>query len=124
MRFARLKTHQRFERLHLRGLSGARDEFHLAASVQKPQDAGPAPHRATATGCMRMGCVASVGGASVGTEAHMGEAKAQTRQEAPQRVGRRDASQSAAAPDLAAAGGHLNLGSGSVTYRGLLRART
>jgi transposase len=34
MRFAHLKTHHRFERLHLRGLSGARDEFHLAAIVQ------------------------------------------------------------------------------------------
>ena len=34
MRFAHLKTHHRFERLGLRGLSGARDEFHLAAIVQ------------------------------------------------------------------------------------------
>ena len=34
MRFAHLKTHHRFERLRLRGLSGARDEFHLAAIVQ------------------------------------------------------------------------------------------
>ncbi|MBZ0148665.1 MAG: transposase [Pseudorhodoplanes sp.] len=32
MRFAHLKTHHRFERM--RGLSGARDEFHLAAIVQ------------------------------------------------------------------------------------------
>ena len=32
MRFAHLKTHHRFERMRLRGLSGARDEFHLAAS--------------------------------------------------------------------------------------------
>jgi hypothetical protein len=31
MRFAHLKTHHRFERMRLRGLSGARDEFHLAA---------------------------------------------------------------------------------------------
>src|SRR5215470_16807080 len=31
---ARLKTHHGFERLRLRGLSGARDEFHLAAIVQ------------------------------------------------------------------------------------------
>jgi hypothetical protein len=30
MRFAHLKTHHGFERLRLRGLSGARDEFHLA----------------------------------------------------------------------------------------------
>jgi hypothetical protein len=35
MRFAHLKTHHRFERMRLRGLSGARDEFHLAAIVQK-----------------------------------------------------------------------------------------
>ena len=33
MRFAHLKTHHRFERMRLRGLSGARDEFHLAAIV-------------------------------------------------------------------------------------------
>jgi hypothetical protein len=29
-----LKTHHGFERTRLRGLSGARDEFHLAAIVQ------------------------------------------------------------------------------------------
>jgi len=34
MRFAHLKTHHRFERMRLRGLSGVRDEFHLAAIVQ------------------------------------------------------------------------------------------
>ena len=34
MRFAHIKTHHSFERLRLRGLSGARDEFHLAAIVQ------------------------------------------------------------------------------------------
>jgi transposase len=34
MRFGHLKTHHRFERMRLRGLSGARDEFHLAAIVQ------------------------------------------------------------------------------------------
>jgi transposase len=34
MRFAHLKTHHGFERLRLRALSGARDEFHLAAIVQ------------------------------------------------------------------------------------------
>jgi len=34
MRFAHLKVHDRFERMGLRGLSGARDEFHLAAIVQ------------------------------------------------------------------------------------------
>ena len=34
MRFAHLKTHHRFQRMRLRGLSGARDEFHLAAFVQ------------------------------------------------------------------------------------------
>jgi hypothetical protein len=32
MRFAHLKTHH--ERMRLRGFSGARDEFHLAAIVQ------------------------------------------------------------------------------------------
>src|SRR3954454_24891698 len=34
MRFAHLKIHHRFERMRLRGLTGARDEFHLAAIVQ------------------------------------------------------------------------------------------
>src|SRR5262245_38974221 len=34
MRFAHLKTHHGFERMRLRGLSGARGEFHLAAIVQ------------------------------------------------------------------------------------------
>ena len=34
MRFAHLKTHHRFERMRIRGLSGARDEFHLAAIAQ------------------------------------------------------------------------------------------
>ena len=34
MRFAHLKTHHRFERMRLRGLTGARNEFHLAAIVQ------------------------------------------------------------------------------------------
>ena len=33
-RFAHLKTHHRFKRMRFRGLSGARDEFHLAAIVQ------------------------------------------------------------------------------------------
>ena len=34
MRFAHLKTHHGSERMRSRGLSGARDEFHLAAIVQ------------------------------------------------------------------------------------------
>jgi hypothetical protein len=34
MRFAHLKVHHGFERMRLRDLSGARDEFHLAAIVQ------------------------------------------------------------------------------------------
>ena len=34
MRFAHLKIQHRFERMRLRGLSRARDEFHLAAIVQ------------------------------------------------------------------------------------------
>jgi hypothetical protein len=37
MRFAHLKIHHGFERMRLRGLSGARDEFHLAAIVQNPK---------------------------------------------------------------------------------------
>ena len=34
MRFAHLKINHRFERMRLRGLTGARDELHLAAIVQ------------------------------------------------------------------------------------------
>ena len=34
MRFAHLKVHHHFERMRLRGLTGARDEFQLAATVQ------------------------------------------------------------------------------------------
>jgi transposase len=34
IRFAHLKVHHRFERMRLRGLTGARDEFHLAAIAQ------------------------------------------------------------------------------------------
>jgi Transposase DDE domain len=53
MRFARLKTHHGFERLRLRGLSGARDEFHLAAIVQNLKTMAlrllaPTPEPATA----------------------------------------------------------------------------
>jgi hypothetical protein len=45
-----LKTHHGFERLRLRGLSGARDEFHLAAIVQNLKTLalrtlGPPPRR-------------------------------------------------------------------------------
>ena len=50
MRFAHLKTHHGFERMRLRGLSGARDEFHLAAIVQNLKTLalrilGPPPDR-------------------------------------------------------------------------------
>ena len=34
IRFAHLKIHHGFERMRLRGLSGARDEFLIAATVQ------------------------------------------------------------------------------------------
>ena len=54
MRFAHLKTHHGFERLRLRGLSGARDEFHLAAIVQNLKTMalrllGPPPGRMCAS---------------------------------------------------------------------------
>ena len=53
MRFGHLKTHHGFERLRLRGLSGARDEFHLAAIVQNLKTLAlrlirPPPNLATA----------------------------------------------------------------------------
>jgi transposase len=53
MRFAHLKTHHGFERMRLRGLSGARDEFHLAAIVQNLKTMalrllGPPPDRTCA----------------------------------------------------------------------------
>jgi Transposase DDE domain len=54
MRFAHLKTHHDFERMRLRGLSGARDEFHLAAIVQNLKTLalrtlGPPPTRRRAS---------------------------------------------------------------------------
>ena len=50
MRFAHLKIYHGFERMRLRGLSGARDEFHLAAIVQNLKTLalrtlGPRPER-------------------------------------------------------------------------------
>ena len=50
MRFAHLKIYHGFERMRLRGLSGARDEFHLAAIVQNLKTLalrilGPPPDR-------------------------------------------------------------------------------
>src|SRR6476620_10350457 len=54
MRFAHLKIHHGFERMRLRGLSGARDEFHLAAIVQNLKTLalrilGPPPTRRRAS---------------------------------------------------------------------------
>ena len=49
MRFAHLKTHHRFERLRLCGLTGARDDFHLAAIAQKSQNLREIHHATTAT---------------------------------------------------------------------------
>jgi hypothetical protein len=54
MRFAHLKTHHRFERMRLRGLSGARDEFYLAAIVQNLKS------RSLSTLSVRSGHFASV----------------------------------------------------------------
>jgi len=53
MRFAHLKVQHGFERMRLRGLSGARDEFHLAAIVQNLKTmalrlVGPPPSMSTA----------------------------------------------------------------------------
>ena len=51
MLFAHLKRNLRFERLRLRGLTGARDEFLLAATVQNLRKlarlASPTPGPAT-----------------------------------------------------------------------------
>ena len=47
MRFAHLKNHYGFERLRLRGLSGARDEFPSRSDCAEPQDPDSAPHPAT-----------------------------------------------------------------------------
>jgi hypothetical protein len=53
MRFAHLKVQHGFERMRLRGLTGARDEFHLAAIVQNLKTTalclvGPPPRGACA----------------------------------------------------------------------------
>ena len=60
MRFAHLKTHHGFERMRLRGLSGARDEFHLAAIVQNLKTLalralGPPPQPTARSVCLRVG---------------------------------------------------------------------
>jgi hypothetical protein len=65
MRFAHLKTHHGFERLRLRGLSGARDEFEIAAIVQNLKTLAPRFIRATAKARLRVSCVASDGGVGV-----------------------------------------------------------
>ena len=57
MRFAHLKTHHGFERMRLRGISGARDEFYLAATVQNLKTfairtLGPPQDRASAFGTL------------------------------------------------------------------------
>jgi hypothetical protein len=53
MRFAHLKVQHGFERMRLRGLTGARDELHLAAIVQNLKTmarclVGPPPRGACA----------------------------------------------------------------------------
>ena len=65
MRFAHLKNHYGFERLRLRGLSGARDAFPSRSDCAEPQDPDSAPHPATAKARLRVSCVALVGGVCV-----------------------------------------------------------
>ena len=60
MRFAHLKTHHGFERMRLRGLSGARDEFHLAAIVQNLKTLALRLIRPPPPARLRVSCVASV----------------------------------------------------------------
>ncbi len=60
MRFAHLKTHHGFERMRLRGLSGARDEFHLAAIVQNLKTLALRLIRSPPRIRLRVSCVASV----------------------------------------------------------------
>ena len=70
MRIAHLKSHHHFERLRLRGLSGARDEFHLAAIVQNLKTMalrllGPPPAECTRQ-LRRHAVLVSVGVAAAG----------------------------------------------------------
>ena len=60
MRFAHLKTHHGFERLRLRGLSGARDEFHLAAIVQNLKTMALRLVLAAARPCDRIRCLNTI----------------------------------------------------------------
>jgi len=46
--FGHLKADHRFERIRLRGLTGARDEFHLAAIVQNLKTLASQPAMAPA----------------------------------------------------------------------------
>jgi Transposase DDE domain len=58
MRFAHLKVQHGFERMRLRGLTGARDEFHLAAN----QDDGAAPTRPANSWSVCVNCVRGLAG--------------------------------------------------------------
>jgi hypothetical protein len=69
MRFAHLKIHHGFERMRLRGLSGARDEFLLAATVQNLKTLalrllGQTTRPAARMVCLRSLMLASVASAS------------------------------------------------------------
>jgi hypothetical protein len=59
IRFAHLKVQHGFERMRLRGLTGARDEFHLAAICHcaEPQDNGAAPSRPATKGSLCGNCL-------------------------------------------------------------------
>ena len=60
MRFAHLKIHHGFERMRLRGLSGARDEFLLAATVQNLKTLALRFTRATTHLAARIVCLRSL----------------------------------------------------------------
>jgi hypothetical protein len=60
MRFAHLKIHHGFERMGLRGLSGARDEFLLAAIVQNLKTLALRFTRATTHLAARIVCLRSL----------------------------------------------------------------
>jgi hypothetical protein len=65
MCFAHLKIHHSFERMRLRGLSGARDEFLLAATVQNLKTFGAPITRATTRPATSIVCLRSLMLASV-----------------------------------------------------------
>jgi len=79
MRFAHLKSHHGFERMRLRGLSGARDEFLLAAIVQNLKTLALRIPGATTRPAARIVCLRSLRQAAVASASRPPQSKTSSR---------------------------------------------